>query len=69
MGTSWREYVKYGEKGPPPNPATKKYDSPAAARRAYSYDYEGSDLKRTSWRYHKAQAVAKKRIRSSWYHG
>ena len=50
-----------------PNPLAKKFDSPAAARRSYSYDYPGS--KTAKWEHYKAQAVAKKRIRNRWYHG
>jgi len=66
MGTSWREWVKHGKKGPPTNPIWKQFESPAAARRAHSYDYEGSG--KTTWRYFKAKAIAKK-LRKVWYHG
>jgi len=48
------------------NPAAKRFSNPAAAYRHYSVDYQGSRSK--TWKYYKAQAIAKKRMRRSWYH-
>jgi len=50
-----------------PNPLAKKFENPAAARRAYSIDYQGS--KKKNWKHFKDQAIAKKLIRKRWYHG
>ncbi len=51
-----------------PNPLAQLYANPAAAARHYQA-VEGFRGKKASWKYFKAQAVARNRIRKVWYHG
>jgi len=51
MGSSWRDYVKYGEKGQQ-NPAAKRA-LPSAFQRWYKGHYQGSKI--LAWRKRKAQ--------------
>jgi len=65
MGISWREYVKYGSKGPQ-NPLWRRYESVEAARKAYNQNYPGSRTEK--WRLYKKKAQERK-IRARWFHG
>ncbi len=64
MGTSWRDYVRYGEKGQQ-NPAAKRLGSPAQKNPWSKGVYRGSQI--TIWR--KKKALEAKYVREYLYNG
>ncbi len=52
------------------NPLAKRFSTPEQAARFFASTKQiQAGPKKANWRYYKAQAIAKKRIRERWYHG